>query len=244
MSNLIRFEGKNVEVFEYEGKVLFNPRDVAECLALSDITARRHIQEMNEKQVIKLANSDVQNMNIRKLNNAGENFLTESGVYKLIFKSRKPEAEKFQDWVTDEVLPMIRQTGQYSKRKMTQAELLHYATGQLVEHERKLAELEEQTKVQSSRIEQLENKVEKRLTEDFELQLVTPTQIGKMFEPALSGKQVNNMLREAGLQWRVGGEWIATSDGKKYSSSEPVQLETGRMVYQLKWQRKVKEIIG
>lgn len=28
-------------------------------------------------------------MNIRKLNNAGENFLTESGVYKLIFKSMK-----------------------------------------------------------------------------------------------------------------------------------------------------------
>lgn len=47
------------------------------------------------------------------MNNAGENFLTESGVYKLIFKSHKEEAEKFQDWVTDEVLPQIRQTGGY-----------------------------------------------------------------------------------------------------------------------------------
>ena len=47
------------------------------------------------------------------MNNAGENFLTESGVYKLIFKSRKKEAELFQDWVTDEVLPTIRKTGGY-----------------------------------------------------------------------------------------------------------------------------------
>ncbi len=52
-------------------------------------------------------------MHFRKLNNAGENFLTESGVYKLIFKSRKPEAERFSNWVTDEVLPTIRKHGAY-----------------------------------------------------------------------------------------------------------------------------------
>ena len=51
--------------------------------------------------------------NIRKLNNAGENFLTESGVYKLVFRSNKPNAEAFTDWVTDEVLPTIRKTGGY-----------------------------------------------------------------------------------------------------------------------------------
>ena len=68
---------------------------------------------MNNKQVVKLKNLDVKDVPIRKLNNAGENFLTESGVYKLIFKSDKKEAEKFQDWVTDEVLPEIRKTGGY-----------------------------------------------------------------------------------------------------------------------------------
>ena len=51
------------------------------------------------------------------MNNAGEKFLTESGVYKLVFKSRKPEAEKFSDWVTDEVLPQIRKTGSYEAPK-------------------------------------------------------------------------------------------------------------------------------
>ena len=111
MDNIMAFEGNNVEVFEFNGDVLFNPYDVGNCLGLSGVTVRRHMQEMNENQVVKLTNLDVQNMNIRKLNNAGENFLKEAGVYKLIFKSRKESAEKFQDWVTDEVLPTIRQVG-------------------------------------------------------------------------------------------------------------------------------------
>lgn len=40
-------------------------------------------------------------------------FVSESGLYKLIMRSDKPEARKFQDWVTREVLPAIRKTGGY-----------------------------------------------------------------------------------------------------------------------------------
>ena len=40
-------------------------------------------------------------------------FVTESGLYNLIFQSRKPEAKKFRKWVTAEVLPCIREHGQY-----------------------------------------------------------------------------------------------------------------------------------
>lgn len=105
------FEGKEIEVFEFEGRILFNSKDVANCLDIKNVN--ENIRLMNEKQVVKLRNSDISNTDIRKLNNAGENFLTESGVYKLIFKSRKEEAEKFQDWISDEVLPNIRQTGAY-----------------------------------------------------------------------------------------------------------------------------------
>lgn len=39
--------------------------------------------------------------------------INESGLYALIFKSRKPEAKKFKRWVTHEVLPAIRKTGSY-----------------------------------------------------------------------------------------------------------------------------------
>ncbi|OHD27128.1 MAG: hypothetical protein A2Y38_08445 [Spirochaetes bacterium GWB1_59_5] len=40
--------------------------------------------------------------------------LRESGLYRLIFRSTKPEAERFRSWVFKEVLPAIRKTGKYS----------------------------------------------------------------------------------------------------------------------------------
>ena len=117
MNDLMIFEGHEVEVLEVAGEVLFNPYHVGKCLELENAAVRKAMTRMNDRQVIKLKNSDVTNSNIRKLNNAGENFLTESGVYKLVFKSRKPNAEKFADWVTDEVLPTLRKTGSYKMPK-------------------------------------------------------------------------------------------------------------------------------
>ena len=113
MQNLMIFEGHDVEVFELNGQVLFNPYHVGACLELGESAVRMAVAKMNGKQVIKVKNSDVSKVDIRKLNNAGENFLTESGVYKLVFKSHKPNAEAFIDWIVDEVLPTIRKTGGY-----------------------------------------------------------------------------------------------------------------------------------
>ena len=45
--------------------------------------------------------------------------VNESGLYALIFQSRKPEARKFRKWVTSEVLPSIRKTGRYELRAAT-----------------------------------------------------------------------------------------------------------------------------
>lgn len=125
MNNIMIFENKKVEVFELNGQVLFNPYDVGTCLGLTDSAIRMAMKDMNNKQVIKLKNSDVNSVDFRKLNNAGENFLTESGVYKLIFKSRKGEAERFQDWVTDEVLPTIRKHGAYLTPEKIEETLLN-----------------------------------------------------------------------------------------------------------------------
>lgn len=119
MNNLMIFEKKQVEVFEWNGRVLFNPYHCGNCLELSESSVRNHLSKMNSKQAILLKNSDVRDKDIRILNNAGEKFLTESGVYKLIFKSKKAEAERFQDWVTDEVLPQIRKIGSYQISEMS-----------------------------------------------------------------------------------------------------------------------------
>lgn len=48
--------------------------------------------------------------------NSGEqemNFIPESDLYRLVFSSKLPSAEKFTDWVTTEVLPSIRKNGHY-----------------------------------------------------------------------------------------------------------------------------------
>jgi hypothetical protein len=77
---------------------LTHHKHVGICLGVEDTTVRRHLTEMDSDEVVKLKNSDVRSKDNRKLNNIGENFLTEEGVYALIFRSRKPEAWKYQKW--------------------------------------------------------------------------------------------------------------------------------------------------
>lgn len=70
-------------------------------------------------------------------------FVDESNLYRALFQSRKPEAERFTDWVTEEVLPSIRKTGRYENRPMTVAENLAAQAQLLVEQEQRIARIEE-----------------------------------------------------------------------------------------------------
>ena len=60
MHELMIFEGHEVEVFELNGTVLFNPYHVGECLELSDSAVRMAVMNMNGKQVVKVKNSECQ----------------------------------------------------------------------------------------------------------------------------------------------------------------------------------------
>ncbi|MDN9951897.1 Bro-N domain-containing protein, partial [Clostridioides difficile] len=147
---------------EFNGKILFNPYHCGNCLGISNEGVRKAITRMNENQVIKLTNSVVTDSHIRKLNNAGENFLTESGVYKLIFKSKKEEAEKFQDWVFDEVLPTIRQTGQYQAQQHVITEL----TGTIGDLKGTIKEYKKLCKITCSKKQQYSKYIKNRLDID------------------------------------------------------------------------------
>ena len=125
MNDLMIFEGHEVEAFEFEGQVIFNPYHVGACLEIGENGVKSAVSKMNDKQVVKLTNSKVAKYNFRKLHNTGENFITESGVYKLVFKSHKPNAEKFTDWIADEVLPALRQTGHYEMQKQRTTKKAH-----------------------------------------------------------------------------------------------------------------------
>ncbi len=74
-------------------------------------------------------------------------FIPESDLYRLVFGSKLPSAERFVDWVTEEVLPAIRKTGRYevqpAKPTMTLAENLAAQAQLLVEQEQRIARIEE-----------------------------------------------------------------------------------------------------
>lgn len=121
MNNLMQnfmYQGYDVEVIVLDNTPYFNAKQVGECLEIGASAVRNHIMVMTDKQKLKITNKMIENSNVRlngfrKLHNTGETFLTEAGVYKLVFKSKKPEAEKFMDWIAEEVLPSIRKNGGY-----------------------------------------------------------------------------------------------------------------------------------
>lgn len=115
-NSLFDFKGNNVEVFVVDGKEYFNMTHVGNVLDIKNI--RDTTKDYNEFYKVKLTNEILENSIVdfaynRKLHNTGEMFLTESGLYRVIFRSNKPQALEFQQWVFTEVLPQIRRTGGY-----------------------------------------------------------------------------------------------------------------------------------
>lgn len=53
------------------------------------------------------------------------NFIPESDLYRLVFRSKLPGAERFTDWVTSEVLPTIRKHGAYMTQETLQSAIMN-----------------------------------------------------------------------------------------------------------------------
>lgn len=116
MSNLsvFSFEKSPVRTVLVSGAPWFSSADVGKILQLSNIRASVALLDDDEKGVNTIDTpGGKQEISI----------VSESGLYALIFKSRRPEAKKFRRWVTSEVLPAIRKTGSYSAT-LTPAEQL------------------------------------------------------------------------------------------------------------------------
>lgn len=140
----------SLNVLILENEFYFNLNEVGEILGLSN--PRMSVDVTDSDYVRKFENSDVSETYNRKLNNAGELFLTEAGLYRMLNRSNKLEAEVFQKWVNKEVLPSIRKTGSYSLEysvPQTFAEALKLAyEQQLVIEEQKQKLIEAEPKVE------------------------------------------------------------------------------------------------
>lgn len=83
---------------------LFIAKDICQALGLENTSAAT-VTLQSDELLLKIVTSGGQRREMQAV--------TESGLYALIFKSRKPEAQKFRRWVTGEVLPAIRRHGRY-----------------------------------------------------------------------------------------------------------------------------------
>jgi anti-repressor protein len=106
MQEIVKFENENFGSIRVtrndDGEPLFVAKDILDTLGL-DRTAMRKLDD-DEKGVdtVHTPGGDQQ-----------VSIVSEPGFYKLVMRSRKPEAKAFQRWVTHEVLPSIRKRGGY-----------------------------------------------------------------------------------------------------------------------------------
>lgn len=111
---VFEFEHQNVECVLLNNEPLFNPCDVAKCLDLKESSVDQYIYRMDDAERFDSHKMDTQTLkNLKFFEDAPRFWVKEPGLYQLIFKSRKPEAQRFVKWVTHEVLPKIRETGSY-----------------------------------------------------------------------------------------------------------------------------------
>lgn len=95
-----------LQILIVDGKEYFPATEVAEKLGYK--LGRKAINDHCKKDgVLKWNVIDSLGRNQEK------NFINEGNLYRLIVKSKLPEAEKFEQWVFDEILPTIRKTGGY-----------------------------------------------------------------------------------------------------------------------------------
>ena len=99
-------------VIDKHGNPWWVAKDVCEALGIDN--SRQALSRLadDEKNTVILNDGNRGNPNTAIVN--------ESGLYALIFNSRKPEAKAFQKWVTSEVLPSIRKTGAYGHNSQQQ----------------------------------------------------------------------------------------------------------------------------
>lgn len=112
--NIIPFDfgGIALRTVIRDGEPWFHAADV--CSALGIQNPSQALERLAEKH------KAMQNIG---LPGSAPVFLSEAGLYKLVLRSNKAEAERFQDWITEDVLPSIRTTGAYGSSAKQEAAL-------------------------------------------------------------------------------------------------------------------------
>ncbi|PFR72901.1 phage antirepressor Ant [Bacillus cereus] len=131
----------NLEILIKEGKEYFPATDVAKALGYSNPhkAIKDHCKPEGVNESLVPTNSGAQT----------KKFINEPNLYRLIVKSKLPQAEQFEKWVFEEVLPSIRKHGAYMtdqvlEQAVTNPEFMIGILTKLKEEKEKLAAAQQQ----------------------------------------------------------------------------------------------------
>jgi len=157
--------------------------------------------------------------------------IPESDVYRLVIKSKLPNAEKFEEWIMEDVLPQIRKTGTYTNVPQTFAQALRLA-----------ADLEDKNQLLEQQIAEYEPKISYLDTILSSKDTVSITQIAADY--GMSGIAFNRLLNTLGVQHKVSGQWVLYRKHMKkgYTKSHTTEIQQSdgstKVVMNTKWTQK------
>lgn len=115
---LFSFENHEVRSLSINNEPYFVGKDVAEILGYKNPrdAISKHVDEDDKLDGVAIHDSIGREQKPILIN--------ESGLYSLVLSSKLPSAKKFKRWVTSEVLPALRKTGQYQVKELSGSELM------------------------------------------------------------------------------------------------------------------------
>lgn len=142
-----QFEDKPIRAaLDENGEPLFVANDVCKILGIAD-----------PKQAIERLDDD-ERRGYDIPTGGGIQFMsciTEAGLYRLLFTSRKPEAERIKRWIAHDVLPSIRKTGSYAIA-LTPAQQILMIAQHMVDLEQQAKQTQLVLEVQNNRLDKVE----------------------------------------------------------------------------------------
>lgn len=222
----------SIRVLGTYDKPLFNFSDACNMLGYKNNreALRKHVEPEDVTKRDTLTKGGLQPMT----------YVTEAGLYCLIFGSKVEGAKEFKKWVTNDVLPSIRKTGSYEmdrpsyqiedgiKRAERWIEEEKVRQALMLENKEQKKQLEESSKeivALSSTITQMQPKVTYYDTILANKSTVKVSQIAQDY--GMSAQAFNKLLWEHKLQRKVGKQWILYRQflDKGYVHSEPIPIE-------------------
>lgn len=107
------FDGTVVRtVTDDRGEPWFYARDVCNVLGIKQVG--KVLSALDEDEKTAVTNVASSSVGPRRDGGRPEALVSESGLYAIILRSRKPQAKTFRKWITSEVIPALRRTGTYT----------------------------------------------------------------------------------------------------------------------------------